>query len=105
MLLSLSVAKLDAAWYYNRIPPGGDPGDERTYERAKDWIEQHGHSGFIAPVIAIDEGEDHIYFLDGNNRFAALRDLGYRIVTVWADAKACDELRSKYSAGTQRARS
>jgi hypothetical protein len=98
VMLTLSVAKLDAAWYYNRVPPGGEPNDDGKYEGAKRWIERHGHSGLMASEIAIDEGENHIYFIEGRNRFAAVRDLGYRIVKVWADRNECDELRRKYAA-------
>ena len=98
VMLTLSVAKLDAAWFYNRVPPGGEPNDEGKYERAKRWIKRHGHCGLMASVIAIDEGDNHIYFIEGRNRFAALRDLGYRIVKVWAGRNECDELCRKYAA-------
>jgi hypothetical protein len=98
VMLTLSVAKLDAAWFYNRVPLGGEPNDEGKYERAKRWIERHGHCGLMASEIAIDEGENHIYFIEGRNRFAALRDLGYRVVKVWAGGNECDELRRKYAA-------
>ena len=56
----------------------------------------------MASEIAIDEGENHIYFIEGRNRFAALRDLGYRIVKVWAGRNECDELRRKYAAMKRR---
>jgi hypothetical protein len=98
VMLTLSVAKLDAAWYHNRVPPGGKPNDEGKYEGAKRWIKRHGHSGLMASEIAIDEGENHIYFIEGRNRFAAVRDLGYGIVKVWAGRTECDELRRKYAA-------
>ena len=58
---------------------------------------QHGHRGLMASEIAIDEGENHIYFMEGRNRFAALRDLGYRVVKVWAHRDDSDELRRKYA--------
>lgn len=82
VMLRLSVAKLDAAWYYNRVPPGGQPENELKYHDAKKWIRQHGHC--MASEIAIDEDENHIYFIEGRNRFPALRDLGYSVVEVWA---------------------
>jgi hypothetical protein len=40
----------------------------------------------------------------GRNRFAALRDLSYRVVKVWALRNECDELSRKYAAGKRRAR-
>jgi len=96
-MLTLSVAKLNAAWYYNRVPPGGEPDNESKYHNAKKWIGQHGHRGLIASEVAIDEGENHIYFMEGRNRFAALRDLGYRVVKVWAHQDESDELRRRYA--------
>lgn len=97
VMLTLSVAKLDAAWYYNRVPPGGEPDDEWKYQDAKNWIRQHGHCGLMASEIGVDEGENHIYFMEGRNRFAALRDLGYRVVKVWAHRDESAELRRKYA--------
>ncbi len=97
VMLTLSVAKLDAAWHYNRVPPGGERENESKYHNAKKWIRQHGHHGLMASEIAIDEGESHIYFMEGRNRFAALRDLGYRVVKVWAHRDESDELRRKYA--------
>jgi hypothetical protein len=96
-MLRLSVEKLDAAWRYNRVPSGGEPGDESRYQGAKKWIKQHGHCGLEASEIAIDEGDDHIYFMEGRNRFAALRDLGYKVVSVWARRDESDELYRKYA--------
>jgi hypothetical protein len=104
VMLTLSVAKLDAAWFYNRVPRGGEPNDGGKYERAKRWIRQNGHCGLRASVIAIDEGENHIYFIEGRNRFAALRDLSYRVVKVWALRNECDELSREYAAGKRSAR-
>ena len=97
VMLRLSIAKLDAAWYYNRVPSGGEPENESKYHGAKKWIRRHGHRGLIASEIAIDDGENHIYFMEGRNRFAALRDLGYRVVEVWAHRNQSDELRRKYA--------
>lgn len=96
-MLRLSVAKLDAAWYYNRVPPGGEPENQRQYHKAKEWILDRGDHGLMASEIGIDEGENHIYFMEGRNRFAAMRDLGYRVVKVWAFRNESDELLSKYA--------
>jgi hypothetical protein len=104
VMLTLSVPRLDAAWYYNRVPPGGEPSDEGKYEGAKRWIEHHGHCDLMASEIGIDEGENHIYFIEGRNRFAALRDLGYEIVKVWAGREECDELCRKYAVMKRRRR-
>lgn len=54
-MLTLSVAKLDAAWYYNRVAPGGEPDDEGKYGRAKRWITLHGHRGLMASEVAIED--------------------------------------------------
>ena len=97
VMLRLSVAKLEAAWFYNRVPPGGERENESKYHNAKTWIKQHGHRGLIASEIAIDDGENHIYFMEGRNRFAALRDLGYKVVRVWAHRNDSGELRRKYA--------
>lgn len=97
VMVRLSVEKLDAAWYYNRIPPGDEPENESKYHEAKKWIRQHAHCGLIASEIAIDEGDNHIYFIEGRNRFAALRDLGYKVVKVWAHRHESDELCRKYA--------
>jgi hypothetical protein len=47
-MVRLSVGKLYAAWYYNRVPPGGEPENESKYHEAKKWIRQHGHCGLMA---------------------------------------------------------
>jgi hypothetical protein len=78
-------------------PQGGEREDESKYQNAKKWIRQHGHRGLMASEIAIDEGENHIYFMESRNRFAVLRDLGYRVVKVWAHRDESDELRRKYA--------
>jgi hypothetical protein len=96
VMLTLSVAKLDTAWCYNRVPPGGEPDNRWQYERAREWIIEHGHSGLMMSEIAIDEGDDHIYFMEGRNRFAAIRDLGYSVIKVWAHRDDSEELRRKY---------
>ena len=97
VMVRLSVGKLDGAWYYNRVPPGGEPENESKYHEAKKWIRQNGHCGLMASEIAIDEGDNQIYFIEGRNRFAALRDLGYKVVKVWAHRDESDELCRKYA--------
>jgi hypothetical protein len=103
VMLTLSVAKLDAAWRSLRVPPGGEPYCQGKYRRAKQWIGSYGRWSLRAPTIDTD-GKDRIYFVDGRNRFAALRDLGYEEVKVWAHHDQAKKLLRKYSLTQSRKR-
>ncbi len=98
-MVRLNVTKLDKAWRYNRVPPGGEPYIDTLakYQDAKEWVETN--EPIWASTVGLDDDDkgEGVYFIDGRNRFAALRDLGYTEVEAWACRSEVAQLKRRYS--------